>query len=117
MQELKEQLLIAEKYLDEMLEAEKTNDYEAWITRFEEVDLLDFNKDMFEKDISEMNEKMGAYKTRSFLETLRSAISRGDSESHKFVWKGVYEKTDVIMIVGIHKKNDIWHVHQYTINY
>lgn len=117
MQNETERLAIAEKYLDEMLEAERKNDYQAWTTRFEEEDLKGFTEAIFKKDIAEMNEKMGAYQDRLFLETLRARLDDGDSESHKFVWKGIYEKEDVVMIVGIHKKNNIWYVHQYTINY
>lgn len=116
MQNPTELLSIAEQYLDEMIEAERTNDYEAWIARFEQEDLEGFNQEIFESDIQEMNEELGAYKSRSFLETLRAASEDRNSESHKFVWKGVYEKVDVIMIVGIHKNDGDWYVNQYTIN-
>lgn len=117
MPDYSDQLFIAESFLDEMLEAEKNNDYEAWIVRFEAVDLQGFSKEIYAKDIYEMNEKMGAYKHRMFLATLRAKKGDDDSESYKFAWKGVYEKEDVIMIVGIHKKDNVWYVHQYTIHY
>jgi hypothetical protein len=112
MNESDDQLAIAEKYLDEMLEAENMNNYQSWIKRFEQTDLADFNESIFAEDIKQMNEDLGSYKSRVYLGSLNGFKNDNHPESTRFVWSGVFEKTEMVIVLGIHKRGDTWHVHQ-----
>lgn len=112
MNEVDDRLAIAEKFFDEMLEAEGANDYKAWIRRFDHSDLVDFDESIFARDIKQMNEDLGAYQSRVYLGSLDGFKNENHPESIRFVWKGTFEKNEMVMVVGIHKKDQAWYVHQ-----
>lgn len=66
-----EELAAAEKYLNEMLEADDTADYELYIKRFEEKYLTRFTDDIFRSDIANMHEENGKHIDYEYLGTLR----------------------------------------------
>ncbi len=100
-----EALAVAEKYLDEMIAADAANDYEAFIRPF--IVNEDFTKEKFEADVAEMQPVMGEYVSREYLGSLK-----GNDDDHKdsirFVWKGIYEKQETVIVVGIVQKEGKW---------
>lgn len=100
-----EALAVAEKYLDEMIAADAANDYEAFIRPF----IVDeeFTKEKFEADVAEMQPAMGKYVSREYLGSMK-----GNDDDHKdslrFVWKGIYEKQEALIVVGICQIDGNW---------
>lgn len=112
MQDFDEQLAIAERYLDEMLAAEAAGSYEAWTARFQQRDLVDFTEDVFKAEVEEMSEEVGRYQSREYLGTLKGPDGEDYPQSIRFVWKAAFEKMESVIVVGIHKVDDTWHVHE-----
>ena len=111
-----EELEIAEKYLTEMLEADRVGDYEAFIKRFDSADLEDFSENTFLKDIELMREDLGVYKGRSFLGSLNGFKSESHPRCLRFVWRATYEKNEALIILGIHEKNGVWYVNENVVS-
>ena len=111
----KEGMAIAEQYLQEMLKADDTADFELYTKRFESQYLTHFTKDRFQHDIKDMHERNGANKGYEFLATLRPSRIEG-MEVHRTVWKGIYEKRDAVIELVIYKKNDTWHIIQSAVH-
>lgn len=111
-----EELEIAEKYLTEMLEADRLGDYEAFIQRFDSDDLEDFTENIFQKDIELMREDLGVYKNRSFLGSLKGFKSENHPGCLRFVWRAAYEKNEALVILGIHEKNGVWYVNENVVS-
>ncbi|QUX92042.1 hypothetical protein CYL31_11745 [Marinomonas sp. A3A] len=59
MLELKNEKHIAEQFLQGMLKADDTGNYELFIKHYEEEDLVDFSPERFEYDIKHMQAKNG----------------------------------------------------------
>jgi hypothetical protein len=55
---------IAEKYLDEMLEADEAGNYQGFIKRFNQDNLEGFTEADFLKDIEDMREELGSYQKK-----------------------------------------------------
>ncbi|WP_448546446.1 hypothetical protein [Thalassotalea fusca] len=110
-----EELAIAEKYLNEILEADNTKNFELYTKRYEEKYLVNFSKEQFLDDIKCMRERNGMNTDYEFLGALRN--SRFESlDIFRFVWKGIYEKRDAVIELGIYKKNGIWYVIQSAVH-
>lgn len=109
MSELTEELKVAEKYLKEMLEADDTANFELYTQRYEEKYLGEFTPEIFDSDIQHMHENNGAHTGYEFLGTLRNQRV-DDLDVYRTVWKGIYEKRDAVVEMGIYKKNGVWHV-------
>ncbi|MEM7619778.1 MAG: hypothetical protein AAF228_04840 [Pseudomonadota bacterium] len=103
---------IAESYLDEMLEAERTRDFKAWTNRFNDDDLEGFSEEIFLSDLDRMEKNLGVYKSREFFGIVKGPknISAKDSlsPSFRFVWKAIFEKNEALIIVGIRQIDGIW---------
>lgn len=100
---------IADKYLNEMLQADDTGNFELYTKRYEEKYLVNFSKDRFLDDIKEMQKRNGKNTGYEFLGTLRN--SKFDNlDIYRFVWKGVYENRDAVIEMGVYEKNGNWHV-------
>jgi len=106
------ELEIAEKYLAEMLEADRDGDYLSFIKHFETVDSKEFNENVFLRDVESMREELGAYKEHVYLGSLNCFHEDSHHRSLRFVWRGIYEKNDAIIVLGIHQKDDIWYVNE-----
>ena len=111
-----EELVIAEKYLSEMLEADRTTDYAAFIERFDGIGLDGFNENVFLSDIECMREDLGVYKERYYLGSLQGFKNKRHSKCLRFVWRAVYEKNEVLIVLGIHEKSGIWYVNESTVS-
>lgn len=99
----------AEKYLKEMLEADDTANFELYINRYEEKYLANFSKKDFLDDIKSMHERNGMSTGYEFLSSLRNSKFDG-LDIFRFVWKGIYEKRDAVIEMGLYKKNGNWYV-------
>jgi len=91
---------IAERYLDEMLEAERIRDFKAWSKRWDTNDLGGLNDEIFQSDLDAMNQKLGAYKSRAYFGVLKGdkdvSQEKNTSMSLQFVWRVIYEKNEAL---------------------
>ncbi len=106
--ELKE---IAEKYLDEMIAADSNGDYAAFTQRFEPENLMDFDPEKFQGDIDEMREDLGEYNSRVYLGSL-NGHDKSAPNCQRFVWKGIYEKNETLIVVGVYEKEGVCYVNE-----
>jgi len=116
MNDVRDVLAIAEKYLSEMLEADKSMDYAAFVERFDSIELDGFTEDVFLSDIERMREDLGAYKERYYLGSLQGFKSKQHSKCLRFVWRAVYEKNEALIVLGIHEKSGAWYVNENTVS-
>jgi hypothetical protein len=109
MTEQAEEYLIAEKYLKEMLEADNKGDFDLYTRCFEEDCLNGFTEEIFRNDIAHMHEENGMHSGYDYLGNLRNQTI-DDKDVYRTVWKGIYEKRDAIIEMGIYKKKGVWYV-------
>lgn len=107
---------IAERYLTEMLEADRTGDYEGFIKYFDNADIEDFDEEIFLKDVALMREELGAYQDRSYLGSLNGFKTESHPKCLRFVWRAMYEKNEALITVGIHEKNGVWFVNENVVS-
>lgn len=103
-------LSLAELYLDEMLAAEKADDYDAWMQRFEKDNHHGPSKEGFHIDIQNMQQELGAYKSRVYFGSIKMSNENKYPNGLRFIWKGIFEKKEILIVVGTHKKDDVWYV-------
>ena len=116
MKEYVEELKIAEKYLAETLEADRVGDFEGFIQRFDKGDLEGFSEDIFNTDIKSMREELGAFKSRLYMGSLKGFRDEKHPECLRFVWRAIYEKSEVLIIIGIHKVDDTWYLNESNVS-
>lgn len=116
MTEHAEELKIAEAFLSEMLEADRLGDYEGFVKHFDGADLEGFNESLFLEDTELMRDELGAYKDRSFLGSLEGFQCEEHPGALRFVWRGIYEKNEALIILGMHKKAGAWRVNENVIS-
>lgn len=116
MTEYIEELEIAEKYLLETLEADRAGDFESFIKRFDKRDLEGFSEEDFNKDIELMQEELGAFKRRSYMGSLKGFRDEEHPECLRFVWRAIYEKTEALIIIGIHKVDGAWYLNESNVS-
>jgi len=114
--EYAEELKIAEKFLVETIEADRAGDYEGFIRRFDKRDLEGFYEEDFNKDIKLMREQLGAFKSRSYMGSLKGFQNEKHPSCLRFVWRATYEKSEVLIIIGIHKIGDVWYLNESTVS-
>jgi hypothetical protein len=110
------ELPIAEKYIDEMLEADRAGDYEAFISRFDKADLDGFNEEIFQNDVAQMRDDLGSYKSRVYLGSLEGVKSAQRPRCLRFVWRAIYEKNEALIVLGIHELNGVWYINESTVS-
>lgn len=108
---------VAEEFLDEMLEAEKNLDYHAFVQRFEKKDIDNFGESRFTKDMYAIRTDLGNYKSREFLGAL-NGFEDADNvgrypECIRYVWRGIFEKNETLMIIGLHKKEGVFYANAF----
>ena len=112
MDDFAEHRAIAERYLDEMLEAERARDFAAWSRRWDADDLEGLDAEGFAEDLDEMQAVLGDYRSREYLGALNrreGASPADDGPVHlRFVWRVVYAKDEAFSIVGIRRDGDGW---------
>ena len=111
----------AELYLDEMLAAELAGDFQQWIMRYEPIDLEDFDEAQYVSDMELIRESLGNYVSREFMGSLKGVRRNLDETEStnrmRFVWKGVFEKSEVVIIVGIHEKDGVVYANENMYHY
>ena len=104
----------AERYLDEMLAAESDTDYRAFTRRFEPKDLEDFGESRFKKSMYAIREDLGEYRDREYLGSLRGFVDADRPDRRpggvRHVWRGVFEKNETVIVVGLHERDGKVHV-------
>jgi len=109
---------IVEQYLDEMLEAEANLDLDGFVKRFEPQDISGFGESRFKKDMYAIREDLGGYVSREYLGSLKGFANpdRDDArpDSVRHVWRGVFEKNETLIVVGVHESCDVLHVNEFT---
>ncbi len=110
------ELEVAEKYLDEMLEADRVGDYQGFIKRFDDNELDQFNEEDFHEDVNLMLEDLGAYKNRTLLGHLNGFVDPKYPKNSRFVWRANYEKNQALIVVGIHQINGVWYVNESNVS-
>ena len=116
MDEVEIEIAVAEKFLDEMLEADRIGDYVEFIKRFDKNDIEGFDEETFLKDINHMREDLGQYKRRSYLGHLNGFKDNKHSGCLRFVWRAIYEKNEALIVVGIHEIEGVWYVNESTVS-
>lgn len=108
---------IAEKYLDEMLAAEAATDYAAFVKRFEERDIVHFGESKFRKDMYAIRMDLGEYRSREYLGSLRGPRDPDHPDRYpngvRHVWRGVHEKNETVIVVGLHERDGTFHVNEF----
>lgn len=107
-----EEKAIAEGFLDEMFEAERLGDFQAWSKQWDKEDLCGLNEEIFHNDLKQMNKKLGDYKNREYLGVVESVINENNSDTTsrrlKFVWRVNYKKNEALQVVGLKQINGHW---------
>jgi hypothetical protein len=105
---------VAETFLKEMFEADDTGNYALFIKHYEAKDLENFSQKRFESDIKEMQARNGKHVSYEYFGVLEG--QRRDCDiCLRFVWKGIYEKREALVTIGIHQKGEAWHVHESSV--
>ena len=102
-------LSFAEEILSEMIEAESsdTGDYDLFVKHFDKVD--DFGPTRFKKELMCIREDLGDYKDREYLGALKGHVGPDNPdkypESIRFNWRGIFEKNETLITLGLYKKD------------
>jgi hypothetical protein len=112
MSDLKDEKAIAEAFLKEMLEADDTGNYDLFVKHYEAKDLIGFSIERFKNDIKHMQERNGMNLGYDYLGALKGYLDEDHDGCYRFVWKGLYEKREALIVIGIHRKNGIWYVNE-----
>jgi hypothetical protein len=106
----------AEAYLDEMIDAQRRRDYEAWTRHYEKETLEDFDEADSLRAIDNDLANLGGYIRREYL-----GVVNGDQGEHqgclRFVWRGIFEKNEAVIILGIHEKDGRFFVNENMYHY
>ena len=104
----------AEQFLDEIIEGGAESSYKKFTQRFEEKYLVQFTNKRFLRQVRGIREDIGEYKSREFLgcvngDTDPENMARYPNEL-RYLWRGVFEKNEVLMVAGIYCKDGTYHV-------
>lgn len=113
-----DRLALAERYLDEMLAAEAAVDHAAFCAHFDPPDVERFGPTQFKKDMFAIREDFGDYVSRDFLGALKGRINPDRPDRHpnstRYVWRGVFEKNETLIVVGLFDTDDGVKVNEFT---
>lgn len=115
MPELKAERTIAERFLKEMLKADDTGNYDLFVKHYEVQDLVDFSPERFEEDIKQMQARNGRNMGYEYFGVLKGYHDGKNDACYRFVWKGIYEKREALITIGIHYKDGTWYVNESTV--
>lgn len=114
----KSQLALAEKILDEMIEAERegNENYELFVKHFDKETLSDFGPTRFKKEMMCIREDLGEYKSREYLGSLKGHVDPDYPDKHpecvRYNWRGIFEKNETLITLGIHKEGSKYLVNE-----
>ena len=104
----------AEQFVDEMLEGGAESSYKKFTQRFEEKYLVHFTEKKFLREIRGIREECGDYVGREFLGCLTGDTDPETTAKYpkelRYLWRGVFEKNEVLMIACIYCKDGTYHV-------
>lgn len=118
MDEANTRLALAEKIMDEMIQAERKGheDYELFVKHFDKDTLKDFGSTRFKKEMICIREDLGEYKSREYLGSLKGHVDPDCPDKHpeciRYIWRGVFDKNETLITLGVHKKGDIYLVNE-----
>lgn len=101
-------LAFAEEILDEMIEAESTDtgNYDLFVKHFDTVE--DFGPTRFKKELLCIREDLGNYIDREYLGALKGHVDPDNPDKHpesvRFNWRGIFEKNETLITLGLYKK-------------
>lgn len=111
---ISEKLSRAEQFVDEMLEGEEELSFSKFTQRFEKKYLVDFSDRDFQRDMRNIREDYGDYVGREFMGCLNGnshhEVTAKYPQQTRFVWRGFFEKNELLMIAGIYCKDGVYHV-------
>jgi len=102
-------LALAEEILDEMIEAESTDDgdYELFTKHMDNVD--DFGPSRFKKELMMIREDYGNYKSRVYLGSLKGHVNPDNPNKYpglvRFNWRGIFEKNETLITLGLYERD------------
>jgi hypothetical protein len=99
---------IAERFLDEMFEAERLRDFTAWSQRWDPSDLNGLDDKRYQEDLDAMARELGEYRSRNYFGCV--VRKGGSAPRYRFVWRTEYEKADALNIVTIEQRDSVWFV-------
>ena len=104
----------AEQFVDEMLEGGAESSYKKFTQHFEEKYLVHFTEKVFLREVRGIREEYGAYQGREFLGCLNGDPDPENTAKYpnelRYLWRGVFEKNEVLMIACIYCKDGSYHV-------
>jgi len=99
---------LAEQFLDEILEAESELNYSKFVRRREQRYILNLTETHFNRMVRDIREDYGSYLSREYLGSINSEIpvnAERFPENIRHIWRGVCEKGEVLIILGIYKRD------------
>jgi len=97
-----------------MLEGEAELSYTKFTRRFEKKYLVEFSERDFKRAMHHIREDYGAYVGREFLGCLNGNTHPEFTSKYpkqlRYVWRGIFEKNELLMIAGIYCKDGTHHV-------
>lgn len=108
----------AEDFLTEIMEAHAQADYATATRHLEQIYLAGYPKHEFLKDCRRDAEELGKFLRREFL---CCAVPQEDPDGRfpnrvKYVWRGYFEKDEVILTLAIYYKNGTYFCSGYRIH-
>ncbi len=104
----------AEQFVDEIIEGGAESSYEKFTQRFEEKYLVQFTKKRFLREVRGIREDFGEYKSREFLGCVNGDTDPENRAKYpnelRYLWRGVFEKNEVLMVACIYCKDGTYHV-------
>jgi len=105
---------IAEEYLSEMLVGHMEMDYEKITKHMDEDESEDYTKKEFMRTHTDLHEDLGPFVSRNHLGAISGESTTEPDEEYpggiRHVWRGVFEKHEVFIHVGIFLKDGTYTV-------
>lgn len=109
-----EQRLKAEQYLDEIFEAGAELSREKFVRRTEPEYSINYTERDFRNSVREIQEELGSVITREYWGCLTGPIISDVDDRYpslvRHIWRGVFEKGEVYVTLGVYPKNGTYYV-------
>jgi len=89
---------IAELYFDEMVEADRNRDHEAWMKRWKD---SDYSQDQYLTDRDGISNDLGPYIRRQYIGYVCCTQDDGTTKYQRYAWLSTHEKAQAVTTVGI----------------
>jgi len=109
-----EQRLTAERYLDEIFEAEKELDHAKFVRRSEPEYSINYSEKDFKNSVREIREELGSVVTREYWGCLTGPIVSDVADRYpglvRHIWLAVFEKAQLYITLGVYQKNGTYYI-------